>query len=154
MIDLPDPDATATLGARIGAVLARSEGGMAIALSGELGAGKTALARAVLRALGHTGAVASPSYTLVEPYAVAGRMFHHLDLYRLGDPEELEFLGIREIDPARDWLCVEWADRGAGFLPSMDATIELQYHEPGRRARVSAHSAAGERLLAALENAT
>lgn len=154
MIDLPDPAATDRFGARLGAALTQSEGGMAIALSGELGAGKTALARAVLRALGHTGAVASPSYTLVEPYAVAGRMFHHLDLYRLGDPEELEFLGIREIDPARDWLCVEWAECGAGFLPPMDATIDLQYHDRGRRAHVSAHSAAGDRLLAALLNAT
>jgi len=153
MIELPGPAATDALGRRIATALEHTGNGLVVALAGELGAGKTALARAVLGALGHVGAVVSPSYTLVEPYSVAGRVFHHLDLYRLADPEELEYLGVREIDTRRDWLFVEWPDRGAGFLPPLDLTIALQYADEGRMAHISAQTHQGSAFLSALQNA-
>lgn len=152
MIHLPDPAATEALGADMARALVRSDHGLAVALNGELGAGKTALVRVVLGALGHADAVISPSYTLIEPYAVAGRSFHHMDLYRLADPEELEFLGIREIDVHRDWLFVEWAERGAGYLPPMDVSITLEYAEAGRIAHIQARTAHGSDFLSALQN--
>lgn len=154
MIALPDAAATDAFGARLAAVLRAWPDGLGVALRGELGAGKTALARAVLRALGHTGAVVSPSYTLVEPYALAGRTLYHLDLYRLADPEELEFIGVRDIDAERDWLFVEWAGRGEGFLPPLDVVITLEYADTGRRAQIEACTARGERFVAAFEKGT
>jgi len=130
---LPDPQATARFGEALAAALHGCARGAVLALHGELGAGKTSLARAVITALGHDGPVASPTYTLLEPYALAGRRLWHCDLYRVSDPEELEFLGLREIDPERDWLLIEWPDRGIGFLPAIDLTIELTYAGRGRR---------------------
>lgn len=141
--DLPDPAATETLGRQVARALQAGDGGGVITLSGPLGAGKTALARALIGALGHEGPVVSPSYTLVEPYAVAGRTLYHLDLYRLGDPEELEFIGVRELSPVDDWLVIEWADRGTGFLPAADLDVALAYRDAGRTAALSARSPRG-----------
>jgi tRNA threonylcarbamoyl adenosine modification protein YjeE len=103
-------DAAAT--GRLGAALARAlgEGGAVLYLSGELGAGKTTLARALLQALGYAGHVRSPTYTLVEPYELQGRRVFHLDLYRLAAAEELEYLGLRDLDPAQDLILVEWPE--------------------------------------------
>lgn len=104
-----------------------------IGLEGPLGVGKTALVRAILAALGHTGAVPSPTYTLVESYRLAHCAVQHLDLYRLGDPEELELLGVRDL--ATDdavWL-VEWPERGGDRLPPLDHHLVLDYSEMGRR---------------------
>lgn len=153
MIELADDSATQALGRRLADTLKHLDAGLVVSLAGELGAGKTALARATIRALGHTGHVVSPSYTLVEPYALAGRTLYHLDLYRLGDPEELEFLGVREMDTAHDWVFIEWAARGAGFLPSLDLEIRMDYADPGRRAQASACSPAGNRFLRQLRKA-
>jgi tRNA threonylcarbamoyladenosine biosynthesis protein TsaE len=116
--------------------LARAQRPLAIALRGPLGAGKTALARALLRSLGHVGAVRSPTYTLVEcyplPTAAVGTQLWHLDLYRLGSSEEVDWLGLVDFDPSTDWLLVEWPDRGEGHLPAFDLLIDLDYAEPGR----------------------
>ncbi|GAB3679237.1 tRNA (adenosine(37)-N6)-threonylcarbamoyltransferase complex ATPase subunit type 1 TsaE [Salinisphaera aquimarina] len=151
---LVDAAATDALGAMVARALIGHDGGLVVSLVGELGAGKTALARATLRGLGHQGAVVSPSYTLVEPYPIGGRTFHHLDLYRLGDPEELEFLGVRDIDTAHDWLFVEWAERGAGFLPPVDMVIELTYAKTGRDAQIRPLTGLGARFFEGLKNTT
>lgn len=134
------------LGAALGRVA--SEGGW-IYLHGDLGAGKTTLVRGLLRGLGHTGAVKSPTYTLVEPYELAGRAVYHLDLYRLGDPEELEWIGIREIFAPGHLCLVEWPERGRGVLPEADLLLELEYAGEGRRIRAEGRTARGRGLLGA-----
>jgi tRNA threonylcarbamoyl adenosine modification protein YjeE len=141
---LPDPAATD----RLGAALAASRPPRAVVhLLGDLGAGKSSLARALLRALGVTGTVRSPTYTLVERYPLAsGGEAWHLDLYRIGDPGELEFLGL-DTDDAVFWL-VEWPDRGAGALPAPDLVIRLAVEGEGRRATLQACNASAETWIA------
>ncbi len=146
---LDDADATEALGARLAQTLpARA----VVYLHGDLGAGKSTLARALLRALGVTGTIRSPTYTLVEQYPLpAGGMALHLDLYRIGDPGELEFLGL---DPSetRLWL-VEWPERGQGGLPTADLDVVLAVEGAGRRCQLQARSAVGEAWLDALRPA-
>ena len=143
---LPDPDATDALGA----ALARSRPTQAVVhLHGDLGAGKSTLARALLRALGVRGAIRSPTYTLVERYPLAdGGEAWHLDLYRIGHPGELEFLGL-DGEEATLWL-VEWPERGTGALPSADLTIHLRLDGPGRRVELEARGDTGQAWLANL----
>jgi len=104
-----------------------------IALEGPLGAGKTTLVRAILRGLGYRGAVRSPTYTLIESYEFGAWVVHHLDLYRLGDPEELEFLGVRDLATDNAIWLVEWPGRGGDRLPPIDRTIRIEYADSGRR---------------------
>ncbi|MEO6227421.1 MAG: tRNA (adenosine(37)-N6)-threonylcarbamoyltransferase complex ATPase subunit type 1 TsaE [Thermomonas sp.] len=148
MLDLflPDADATAALGARLAASLPAHA---VVELHGDLGAGKSTLARSLLRALGVTGTIRSPTYTLVEQYSLAtGGMALHLDLYRIGDPGELEFLGL-DAGEIRLWL-VEWPERGQGGLPLPDLRIHLEFDAAGRRCRLFPASPVGEDWLAAL----
>ena len=120
-----------------------------IYLMGDLGAGKTTLARGFLRGLGHAGVVKSPTYTLIEPYhPPRGRCFH-LDLYRLSDPEELYFLGIDDL-VEQGWWLVEWPEQGGGLLPPADLEIRIEYCEAGRCLRLMGVSAVGQRVLTAL----
>jgi tRNA threonylcarbamoyladenosine biosynthesis protein TsaE len=143
-LQLPSEAATDALGAALASSL---PGRVVVHLEGDLGAGKTTLARALLRALGVAGPVRSPTYTLVERYAVAGGEAAHLDLYRIADPEELGFLGLDELaDSALLWL-IEWPERGRGFLPEPDLQVHLQVAAPGRAARLSAHSERGREWL-------
>jgi tRNA threonylcarbamoyladenosine biosynthesis protein TsaE len=145
-LHLADADATATLAA---ALAATAPSPAVVHLQGDLGAGKSTLARAWLRALGVQGAIRSPTYTLVERYPLAsGAEALHLDLYRIGDGAELEFLGLDDADAAL-WL-VEWPERGGDALPSPDLRIALVIEGAGRRARLIASSAAGEAWLARL----
>lgn len=101
-------------------------------LRGELGAGKTTLVRGLLRALGYLGAVRSPTYTLIEPYEAIDPPVVHLDLYRLGDPEELDDLGLRDLVAAPSLLLVEWPERGFGVLPAADLEIDIRPTPAGR----------------------
>ena len=139
--------ATERLGARLAAVL---EPGSVIYLHGELGAGKTTLARGLLHGLGHRGTVKSPTYTLVEPYQIGKWRLFHWDLYRLADPEEMEFLGVRDQLDGEAVLLVEWPERGQGELPAADLEVRLDYAGAGRSCRLEAHSEAGTELLARL----
>ena len=104
-----------------------------IFLVGNLGAGKTTLVRGVLRAAGHTGAVKSPTFTLVEEYLIRRRKFCHFDLYRLADPEELEWIGIRDYFEEETICFIEWPDLGRGFLPEPDIIIKLTIKDDGRQ---------------------
>ena len=142
-IFLPDADATAALAARLARDLPERA---VVHLHGDLGAGKSTLARAMLRALGVTGTIRSPTYTLVEQYPLApGGMALHLDLYRIGDPGELEFLGLD--GETRLWL-VEWPERGRGALPRADLDLSLAVEGEGRRCRLRASTPVGEAWLA------
>ncbi len=125
---LPDTEATEALGR---AMAATQPVRAVVHLQGDLGAGKSTLARAMLRALGVTGAIRSPTYTLVERYPLAdGGEALHLDLYRIADACELEFLGLDGTDAAL-WL-IEWPERGGALLPSADMRIALSLEGEGR----------------------
>jgi tRNA threonylcarbamoyladenosine biosynthesis protein TsaE len=101
-------------------------------LHGELGAGKTTLVRGYLRAAGYAGTVKSPTYNLVEEYTIAGHKIYHFDLYRLNDPEELEWIGINDYFDQDSVCFIEWPDKGKGFLPEPDKVITLTVMEAGR----------------------
>jgi tRNA threonylcarbamoyladenosine biosynthesis protein TsaE len=139
---LEDPAATE----RLGALLAATAPAPAVVhLRGQLGAGKSTLARAWLRALGVTGAIRSPTYTLVERYLIPAGEALHLDLYRIGDAAELEFLGLDGAE-AMLWL-IEWPERGGRGLPSPDLAVALAMEGAGRRAELSPGSNAGRAWL-------
>jgi tRNA threonylcarbamoyladenosine biosynthesis protein TsaE len=134
---LPDEAATLAFG---GALLALLDPSALVFLHGELGAGKTTLVRGILRALGHEGSVKSPTYTLLEPYEVQGHKVYHFDLYRIGDPGELEFIGIDELLDEQALKLVEWPERAAGRLAVPDVEIFLSLEGEGRRVEVSVRS--------------
>lgn len=141
---LASPEACEALGARLAPGVPP---GCIVYLRGELGAGKTTLVRGFLRALGHRGTVKSPTYTLVEPYTLGGQSILHLDLYRITDPEEVEFIGLRELLDGRTILLVEWPERGGGALPAADLEVELRYADNGRHCRLQGVSPTGASLL-------
>ncbi len=126
---LEDEAATVAFGARLREMINARLGPSAIVyLHGDLGAGKTTLVRGVLRSLGYTGAVKSPTYTLLEPYQSQGLEVYHFDLYRLKSPEELEYLGFDEIFEGPGLKCIEWPEQGSGWLPSADVAVTLAVH--------------------------
>lgn len=138
---LPDASATDAIAARFAATLPPAS--VMLHLQGDLGAGKSSFVRALLRALGIQGPIRSPTYTLVERYPLTdGREALHLDLYRIGDPGELEFLGI-DHDAVALWL-VEWPERGASALPAPDLRLSLAIEGEGRRLQVTANTAIGQ----------
>ena len=145
-IALPAPADTDALGAALARALPVES--VVAYLQGDLGAGKSTLARALLRELGVSGAIRSPTYTLVERYALAGGEAAHLDLYRIAAAGELDFLGLDELRDARLWL-VEWPERGAGALPPPDLEVRLGIEGGGRVAELQETSGKGRAWLAA-----
>ncbi len=131
---LPDQAATEALGARL--AVQRPHHGV-VHLIGDLGAGKTTLVRGFLQAAGHQGSVKSPTYTLIEPYSLADGQVFHLDLYRLADPEVLEFIGLRELLD-EGLLLVEWPELGAGVLPDPGLVVTISVEGSGRLAQIEA----------------
>lgn len=128
-VSLQNSDATEQFGAKLSRLLPAK---CLVFLHGDLGAGKTTLVRAYLRAIGFSGTVKSPTYTLVEEYTIGDRKICHFDLYRLTDPEELEWIGIRDYFD-RECVCfIEWPDNGRGFLPEPDVSITLNVEGNGR----------------------
>lgn len=121
-------------------------------LSGDLGAGKTTLCRGILRGRGHTGAVKSPTYTLVEPYEFDDGQVFHFDLYRLGDSEELEYMGVRDYFRPGTLCVIEWPDRGDSVLPAPDLAVEITVEAGGRGLVIMASSKAGEQALTRLRS--
>lgn len=142
---LPDEAATMALARRFAAAI---DGGLAIYLHGDLGAGKTSFARALLTALGVGERVKSPTYSLVESYRAGDLAAWHLDLYRIADPGELEWLGLDALGDPAALVLVEWPERGTGALPAPDLMLHLEHAGTGRHARAEARSVRGEAVLA------
>ncbi|VAW78628.1 tRNA threonylcarbamoyladenosine biosynthesis protein TsaE [hydrothermal vent metagenome] len=147
-ISLDDADATEAFGRRLAAC---QQAGLLIFLDGDLGAGKTTLVRGYLRGLGHEGSVKSPTYTLIEPYEIGQLSLYHLDLYRLSDPEELEWIGIRDLFDGESICLIEWPKRGVGMLPEPDVKIALSVEGRGRLMTLETFSARGERIVSCLD---
>jgi tRNA threonylcarbamoyladenosine biosynthesis protein TsaE len=127
------------------------EHGGVITLSGDLGTGKTTLVRGALQARGVTSGVRSPTYTLVEYYPFADFAVAHFDLYRLGDPEELEYLGYRDYLNPQTLCLIEWPQRAVGYLHAVDLAIELDYDPEGRSLQMTAASDWGRELFSRLD---
>lgn len=148
-VRLDNEEAQVAFGEALGQVL---QGRGLVYLEGELGAGKTTLTRGMLRAYGHQGAVKSPTYTLIEPYELGSQRIYHLDLYRLADPEELEFIGGRDVLADEALTIIEWPSRGEGWLPAPDLRLLLEVKEQGRLAALVACSSRGEDVLNLLQS--
>lgn len=146
-LSLPDEAALAAFAQRVAPHL---RGGVYVALRGELGAGKTAFVRAVLRALGHAGVVRSPTFTLVERYTLAQFELLHLDLYRLADAREVESLGIRDCFGFGAVVMIEWPERAEVELPTADVELTFSYVGDGRAVAARAGSDSGSQLLVAI----
>ncbi|MBV7316745.1 tRNA (adenosine(37)-N6)-threonylcarbamoyltransferase complex ATPase subunit type 1 TsaE [Shewanella sp. NIFS-20-20] len=144
---LEDETDTVSFGRQLAAIVTPP---LTLYLTGDLGAGKTTLSRGIIQSLGHSGAVKSPTYTLVEPYELADMDVYHFDLYRLADPEELEFMGIRDYFSDRSLCIVEWPEQGAGLLPEADLHLHLSYDGQSRQLVIEANSDLGETLIAKL----
>ena len=146
--DLAGEADTLQLGAALAPHLAP---GMVVYLQGELGAGKTTLARGILTALGVTGRVKSPTYTLVEPYTISSLYLYHFDFYRLKHPDEWIDAGLREYFNDAALCLVEWPEKAGGQLPKPDVTIELAVAGDGRSTTISAATEAGRNCLVRLQ---
>ena len=118
-----------------------------LTLSGNLGSGKTTLSRGLIQSYGHSGAVKSPTYTLVEPYEIGDKRIYHFDLYRMEDPEELEFIGLWDYLTQEALIIIEWPEKAFGVLPPADLAIQLEPQEKGRKITCSANTLPGETML-------
>lgn len=148
-VQLPDEAATEALARQLAAALPARTAGLTLLLQGDLGAGKSTFARALIRSLGHSGAVPSPTYTLVEPYELPGGMVYHVDLYRVSSEDELRYLGWMELEEG--FRIVEWPERAPGIAAQADIRVKLDYDDPGRHVAIDALSPNGEAIVARLE---
>lgn len=154
---LPDEASTIAIGGNIAKVLLNknteisSQESLTVFLNGDLGVGKTTLTRGFVRGMGHQGNVKSPTYTLVEPYELPPWQIYHFDLYRLSDPEELEYMGIRDYFSDNCCCFIEWPEKGEGLLANADITINMCYQEEQRIINLQACSIRGEVVLKQLE---
>lgn len=148
-LTIADAEAMRALGRALGAALgAQDAGAIVITIQGELGAGKTTFVGGVLNALGFQGSARSPTYTLIEPYELAGRRIFHLDLYRLADPHEVEALGLRDLLTDDAVLLIEWPERGEGMVPPADLALSIAYSDDsGRTLMATRRSERGRDLL-------
>lgn len=150
---LVDEQATVNMGKQLATIVKNElNQGIVVYLNGDLGAGKTTITRGFVQGMGHVGHVKSPTYTLVEPYDLADWHVYHFDLYRLGDPEELEFMGIRDYFNENCCCFIEWPEKGFGLLANADITINMAYQGEERMVDFQAHNLLGKSLLLALEN--
>ncbi|RBP84360.1 tRNA (adenosine(37)-N6)-threonylcarbamoyltransferase complex ATPase subunit type 1 TsaE [Marinomonas rhizomae] len=140
-------EAMENFGATFSSVL---KSGAVVYLEGDLGMGKTTLVRGVLRGLGYQGPVKSPTYTIVEPYELAGFEVFHFDLYRVADAEELEFIGVRDYFTDAGVCLIEWAEMGQGVLPEADLVVSLSLIRQGRHVSLRANTEKGDMALSAL----
>ena len=141
---IPDEDLMLEFGSELALACTNTA---VVFLHGNLGAGKTTLARGFLRGLGYKGKVKSPTYTIVEPYFIQDQMLYHFDFYRLSDPEELEFIGIQDYFTQNAICLIEWPDKGLGILPPADLSCYIEAHEAGREIQIEAHTAEGKTIL-------
>ena len=141
---LADEAATLALGGRLAQVI---EPGLYVALSGDLGSGKTTLSRGILRGLGYQGKVKSPTYTLVELYNLSQLDLFHFDFYRFNDPREWLDAGFRDHFDPRTVCLVEWPERARDLLPIADLRVSLNGEGEGRRVRIAAQTEHGKRCL-------
>ena len=148
--DVDREETMVAFGETLGGVLSTvsRQAAVVIYLQGELGAGKTTVCRGVLQGCGHSGAVKSPTYTLVEPYELATATVFHFDLYRLGDPEELEYMGIRDYFEPGNICLIEWPDRGQGILQGADLELTISVTLKGRRLDLVADTDRGVAVVA------
>jgi len=148
-LELPDPTATERFAQQLAVALPQDAAGWMILLQGELGAGKSSVARAMLHALGHTGTVPSPTYTLVEPYKLARYSVYHIDLYRISTSDELEFLGWSDLHDGL--MLVEWPERVTRLAQDADIRVALSYAGDGRAVELFALSERGQAILSAID---
>lgn len=142
-IFLADEAATVACGKLLGDLL---QGQGLVTLQGNLGCGKTTFSRGLIQGMGHRGAVKSPTYTLVEPYELNGRQILHYDLYRLADPEELEYLGMRDFLDDNTLTLIEWPERAGALLPPADIALNLEVQQAGRRLSWQGNTARGSQI--------
>lgn len=146
---LPSEVATLEAGRKLAeAVITDRPNRLVIHLTGDLGAGKTTLVRGFLRGLGHEGRVPSPTYTLVEPYELADYSIYHVDLYRLAEAAEVQFLGLEDACDDHSLLLVEWPERAAGNIEEPDLSVALAIDGTGRSLTLRAENSAGAGVLA------
>jgi tRNA threonylcarbamoyladenosine biosynthesis protein TsaE len=143
-LQLADENATLACARRLAAAL---QPGMVIYLYGDLGAGKTTLVRGILNALGYTGRVKSPTYTLLESYTIKNLELRHFDLYRMNSPEEWEGAGFDDEVNGENILLIEWPEQALGFVPDADIEVRLDILAEGREVKIDANSLLGKQCL-------
>ena len=146
-IHLSNEDEQLAFASRVASVAVK---GLVVFLNGDLGTGKTTFVRGFLRGLSYDGVVKSPTYTLVEPYELAAFSVYHFDLYRLADPEEIEYAGGRDYFDGETISLIEWPEKAHGFLPGPDLIMSLEYANSGRNIEVSAGTELGKKVMLAL----